>query len=105
MGSVADVSDVDAASIFRKEVIRICECSCLFQKRSNKTAVSPSPTVVLLDHEHIYSQGFTQFTYFDPEDGDIIFIRNIGNAAQTKSMQRPKKNKRNVHSYKEIQSS
>jgi hypothetical protein len=37
----------------------------------------------------MYSRGFTHLTQFDPEDGGIMFNRNIGNAAQTPSVRRP----------------
>lgn len=64
LGSIADVSEIYAASIFRVQVCRASQCSCIYT----------------LSH----------LSYSDPANGGSIYIRNIVGTANFHNLQRPK---------------
>jgi hypothetical protein len=108
--SVFDISKVQATSIFRVKVKRMNECSYIdrfwptpWYLKGPFLETFPSTMSLLARRGHqpltllscaswtepVYTWTLSYTTYFDTEDGEILYVRDVGNVAHFHTVLRP----------------
>jgi hypothetical protein len=73
VGTTSHFSEVLSASIFRVEVNTVVEIQCIQPPWCFRNV-------------RLYMHKLTDPTHFDPEDGSSMYLRNLGNIANTQEL-------------------